>query len=304
MVTGEEELERIASETPCDVLVNSLVGISGLKPTLAALDGKKRVALANKETLVVYGDSVMKKTRETGTELIPVDSEHSAIFQCLDGRKAKRILLTCSGGAFYGKKSAELENTTVAQALAHPNWSMGAKITVDCATLMNKGLELIEAVRLFDVSPDDVEVLIHRESICHSAVEFDDNVVMAQLSLPDMRECIQYALTYPERRPSLAGRLDLTAIGKLTFSHPDEETFPLLPFARDVIRRGGTAPAAMNSANEAAVALFLEGKIGFNDISRLVMKATEKTSYTSDASLTNVLAADKSARENVASLLK
>ncbi len=304
VVTGEEELERIASETPCDVLVNSLVGISGLKPTLAALDGKKRVALANKETLVVYGDSVMKKTRETGTELIPVDSEHSAIFQCLDGRKAKRILLTCSGGAFYGKKSAELENTTVAQALAHPNWSMGAKITVDCATLMNKGLELIEAVRLFDVSPDDVEVLIHRESICHSAVEFDDNVVMAQLSLPDMRECIQYALTYPERRPSLAGRLDLTAIGKLTFSHPDEETFPLLPFARDVIRRGGIAPAAMNGANEAAVALFLEGKIGFNDISRLVMKATEKTSYTSDASLTNVLAADKSARENVASLLK
>ncbi len=304
VVTGEEELERIASEIPCDVLVNSLVGISGLKPTLAALDGKKRVALANKETLVVYGDSVMKKARETGTELIPVDSEHSAIFQCLDGRKAKRILLTCSGGAFYGKKSAELENMTVAQALAHPNWSMGAKITVDCATLMNKGLELIEAVRLFDVSPDDVEVLIHRESICHSAVEFDDNVVMAQLSLPDMRECIQYAVTYPERRPSLTGRLDLTAIGKLTFSHPDEETFPLLPFARDAIRRGGTAPAAMNGANEAAVALFLDGKISFNDISRLVMKAAEKTAYISDASLPNVLAADKSARENVASLLK
>jgi len=302
VVTGGDALCEIAADTPCDVLVNSLVGISGLKPTLAALNGKKRVALANKETLVVYGDSVMKKARETNTELLPMDSEHSAIFQCLNGKKAKRILLTCSGGAFYGKKQEELENMTVEQALAHPNWSMGAKITVDCATLMNKGLELIEAVRLFDVQPDDVEVLIHRESICHSAVEFEDSTVIAQLSLPDMRDCIQYAITYPERLPSLTDRLDLAKIGKLTFAHPDEVTFPLLTYATAAVKKGGTMPAAMNGANEAAVSLFLNGKIGFNDISRRVMYATEHTSFSADASLDSVLAVDREAREIVYSL--
>ncbi len=302
VVTGGDELCSMAADTPCDVLVNALVGISGLKPTLAALNGKKRVALANKETLVVYGDSVMKKARETNTELLPVDSEHSAIFQCLNGKKAKRILLTCSGGAFYGKRYEELENMTVEQALAHPNWSMGAKITVDCATLMNKGLELIEAVRLFDVQPDDIEVLIHRESICHSAVEFEDSTVIAQLSLPDMRDCIQYALTYPNRVPSLTGHLDLALIGKLTFSHPDEAAFPLLPYAVSAVKKGGTMPAAMNGANEAAVSLFLNGKIGFNDISRRVMYAAERTSFSPDASLDSVLAADREARNIVMSL--
>lgn len=303
VVTGSDALCDIASDEPCDVLVNALVGISGLKPTLAALNGKKRIALANKETLVVYGDAVIKAARESGTEIIPVDSEHSAIFQCLGGKKASRILLTCSGGAFYGRTADELENMTAEQALAHPNWRMGAKITVDCATLMNKGLELIEAVRLFDVAPDDIEVLIHRESICHSAVEFEDHTVIAQLSLPDMRECIQYAITYPDRLPSLTGRLDLTSIGKLTFAKPDENTFPLLPFARETVKKRGTAAAAMNGANEAAVALFLNGKIGFNDISRLVMKATERTQFSYEVTLDSVTEADREARSIVNCLI-
>lgn len=302
VVTGDEELCAIAADEPCDVLVNALVGISGLKPTLASLNGKKRVALANKETLVVYGDAVMQKARESGTEIIPVDSEHSAIFQCLGGKTPSKILLTCSGGAFYGYTYDELERMTADQALKHPNWRMGAKITVDCATLMNKGLELIEAVRLFGVAPDDIDVLIHRESICHSAVEFIDHTVIAQLSLPDMRECIQYAVTYPYREPSLTGRLDLTAIGKLTFTMPDYTAFPLLLFARETLKKGGTAVAAMNGANEAAVDLFLKGKIGFNDISRMVMKTTEKTSFSPEVTLESVLEADREARSIVNSL--
>ncbi len=303
VVTTSEALCDIAENTSCDILQNSLVGISGLLPTLHALNGKKRVTLANKETLVVFGDKVMEKARATNTEILPVDSEHSAIFQCLNGKKAKKILLTCSGGSFYGKKRCDLENMTVKEALAHPNWSMGKKITIDCATLMNKGLELIEAVRLFDVEPDQIEVLIHRESICHSAVEFDDNTVIAQMSLPDMRECIQYAITYPDRLPSLTGGLDLAKISRLTFSKPDEETFPLLSVARNAIKKGGTAPAFINGANEAAVALFLDGKIGFNKISDLVTLAYQRSSFSQNSTLDNVLEADREARQTVSSLL-
>ena len=284
--------------------MNALVGINGLEPTLAALNGKKRVALANKETLVAFGGEVMRRAAESGTQIIPVDSEHSAIFQCLGGKKPQKLLLTCSGGPFFGKTSAELAGVTPEMALSHPNWKMGAKITVDCATLMNKGLELIEAVRLFGVAPDQVEILIHRESIMHSAVEFPDNAVIAQLALPDMRECIQYALTYPERLPSLTGRLDLTQVGKLTFAKPDTAVFPLPEFARECIKKDGTLPAAMSGANEEAVRAFLSGRIAFRDIPTLVTEAAEETYFIPSPSPDEVLAADAQARENVLRRIK
>lgn len=285
-----------------DTVLNSIVGIAGLAPTLCAINSGKDVALANKETLVAGGDIVKKALKENGCSLLPVDSEHSAIFQSLQGvpaKSLKKILLTASGGPFYGKKLNDLKDVTPADALKHPNWSMGAKITIDSATLMNKGLEVIEAVHLFDVAPDDIEVLVHRQSIVHSAVELCDGAVIAQLGTPDMKLPIQYALTYPERAGMCAKRLSLADIGTLTFEKPDVETFRCLPICIDAIKQGGLKPAAANGANEQAVQLFLEGKIKFLQIPELVAKATDAQEAAADFTLEDVFAADKAARENV-----
>lgn len=297
VITSDSELDNLAYEQKADLLLNALMGIRGLKPTLAAIESGKQIALANKETLVAGGDIVMKKAAEKGVRILPVDSEHSAIFQCLQcGKKPKRILLTASGGPFYGKKREELKNITPADALKHPNWSMGAKITVDSSTLMNKGLELIEAVHLFNVNPEAVEVIIHRESIIHSMVEFPDSAVIAQLALPDMRLCIQYAITYPERVESPVGSLDFNKLSGLTFAKPDEETFTLLPLAREAIKKGGNLPAAVNGANEAAVMLFLAGKIKYSDIFDLVEAAAANAVFQKEPAVSDILETDAAAR--------
>lgn len=300
VITGDDALDGLAYEQKADLLLNSLMGIRGLKPTLSAIESGKQVALANKETLVAGGSIVMRKAAEKGITILPVDSEHSAIFQCLQGgAKPKKILLTASGGPFYGKKREELKDITPSDALKHPNWNMGAKITIDSSTLMNKGLELIEAVHLFSVAPDDIEVIIHRESVIHSMVEFADNVVVAQLAQPDMRLCIQYALTYPKRNVSSVKELDFYSLGSLTFAKPDEQTFSLLPLAREAIKKGGNLPAAINGANEAAVSLFLNGKIKYLDIFELVAKAAEKTVYHKNPTIADIMDTDKAAREFV-----
>ena len=262
-----------------ETVLNSIIGEAGLKPTLAALQAGKRLALANKESLVCAGDIVMKTAREMGVPILPVDSEHSAIFQSLRAgsqKEIKKILLTASGGPFYGYTTEQLRKITVEQALAHPTWKMGAKITIDSATLMNKGFEVIEAVHLFGVDPDRVEVLIHRESIIHSAVEYTDHSVIAQMSVPDMRLCVQYALSHPSRTEAVIPELDLCRIGALTFRKPDTETFPLLRVATDAIRAGGAVPAVVNAANEIAVAAFFARRIGFTDIFEVVEKTVAK----------------------------
>lgn len=300
IVSGEEALSALAEEDSSDTVVNALTGILGLKPTLAAVNAGKDVALANKETLVAGGEIVMKTARGKGVKIFPVDSEHSAIFQCLQGGvRPTKILLTGSGGPFFGKDRTFLETVTAADALRHPNWSMGPKITVDSSTLMNKGLELIEAVHLFDVKPEQIEVVIQRESVIHSMVQFADNAVLAQMGVPDMRLCIQYALTYPERMPSPCAELDLFEVGKLTFCRPDTETFPLLQLAKDAIAKGGNLPAAMNGANEAAVGRFLKGEIGYTELFDLVISATEKMYFVSEPSLDDLFEADRSARAYV-----
>lgn len=300
VITGDEALDNLAFEQKADLLLNSLMGIRGLKPTLAAIESGKQIALANKETLVAGGEIVMKKASEKGIKILPVDSEHSAIFQCLQGGgKPRKVLLTASGGPFYGKKREELKNITPSDALKHPNWNMGAKITIDSSTLMNKGLELIEAVHLFSVDPKDIEVIIHRESIIHSMVEFFDNAVVAQLANPDMRLCIQYALTYPARLKSAVKSLDFFSIGALTFAKPDEQTFTLLPLARQAIKKGGNLPAAVNGANEAAVSLFLNRKISYLQIFEFVSDAFENAIYKKDPSVTDIMETDKAAREYV-----
>ena len=284
-----------------DVVINAIVGIAGLRPTLAAIEAKNTIALANKETLVTGGELVNKALKENGVKLLPVDSEHSAIFQSLQGVPSgslSKILLTASGGPFYGKKKSELVNVTRAEALKHPNWSMGAKITIDSATLMNKGLEVIEAVHLFGVSPDDIEVLVHRQSIVHSAVELSDGAVIAQMGTPDMKVPIQYALTYPERGGCFE-HLSLADIGTLTFQRPDTETFKALPLCIEAIRRGGLYPTAVNGANEEAVRLFLEGKIGFLQIAELCAEAMEACQNKSDFALEDIYSTDKAAREFV-----
>ncbi len=305
--SGAEGVAFCAAAEEADTVLNSVVGIAGLKPTLTAIEEGKDIALANKETLVAGGALVMKRAKEKGVKILPVDSEHSAIFQCLEGMnkkdELKSIILTASGGPFFGKKREELENITVEQALKHPNWSMGAKITVDSATMMNKGLELIEAVWLFDVSPDMIDIVVHRESIIHSLIEYNDNSVIAQLGVPDMRIPIQYALTYPERHPSPVKKLNLWDFQNLTFFKPDYETFSCLNICRDAIRKGGLYPCAANGANERANALFREGKIGFLQIADLVEKATEKTENKTVYTLDDVLEADRYARELVDSLL-
>ena len=289
-----------AAQYEGDIVLNAIVGIAGLRPTLAAIDAGKTIALANKETLVAGGEIVNRRLKETGVKLLPVDSEHSAIFQSLQGAphgSVKKILLTASGGPFYGKTKKDLESVTVKDALNHPNWSMGAKITVDSATLMNKGLEVIEAVRLFDVAPDDIEVLVHRQSIVHSGIELSDGAVIAQLGTPDMRLPIQYALTYPERADFAFEHLSLADIGTLTFERPDTDTFRCLPICIEAVKRGGLAPAAVNGANEEAVALFLSGKIKFLQIAEMAQKALISVNNKKEYTIEDVFEADKAARQ-------
>jgi 1-deoxy-D-xylulose-5-phosphate reductoisomerase len=300
VISGREGLTELAATDPSPTVVNALTGILGFLPTLSAVEAGKDIALANKETLVAGGDLVMSRAAEKGVKIFPVDSEHSAIFQCLQcGGKAKKILLTGSGGPFFGKDRAFLETVTAADALRHPNWSMGPKITVDSSTLMNKGLEFIEAVHLFGVTPDQIEVVIQRESIIHSMVQFEDNAVLAQMGVPDMRLCIQYALTYPERTESPAGELDLFEVGKLTFYKPDTETFPLLQLAKDAITKGGNLPAAMNGANEEAVGRFLKGEISYTRLFDTVIAATAETVFLQNPTAEEILASDRAAREYV-----
>lgn len=303
VVEGMEGFEEAASLPKATVTVNSVVGMVGLRPTLAAVEAGKRLALANKETLVAGGALVMERVRSKGVELLPVDSEHSAIFQCLQGspRHAfRKILLTASGGPFRGRSRDQLVGITKEQALKHPNWTMGAKITIDSATLMNKGLEVIEAAWLFDKGVDDIEVVVHRESIIHSAVEFCDCSVIAQLGLPDMRIPIQYAISFPDRAPSPAKPLSLTDIAELHFEKPDTDAFRCLAICKEAMRRGGLAPAAANGANEAAVDLFLHDKIEFLEIGDLVGEAMERQSVGSGAyTLEDVLEADAAAKRFV-----
>ncbi len=303
VLAGMEGLCRAAAWETADITLNAVVGMVGLQPTLAAVQAKKTVALANKETLVAGGSLVMDQVRKNQVRLLPVDSEHSAIFQCLQGSPGRealdQLILTASGGPFFGKGREELASVTREQALRHPNWDMGAKITVDSATMMNKGLEVIEASWLFDVPEDKIQVVVHRESIIHSMIQYKDNGVIAQLGLPDMALPIQYALTYPRRLPSPAGELRLWEAGSLTFFQPDTEAFPCLELCREALRRGGLVPAAANGANEQAVALFLEGKIGFLDIPRLVEAAMARQAP-GVVTLEAVLEADKEARAFVA----
>ena len=300
---GEEGLIRAATMEQADCVITAVVGMVGLKPTLAAINAKKRIGLANKETLVCAGELVMEAAREKGVEIIPVDSEHSAIFQCLMGNHSpsqiKRIILTCSGGPFFGKTREELGIITKADALRHPNWKMGAKITIDCATLMNKGLEVIEAMRLYDLPLEQVDVVIHRQSIVHSLVEFVDGAVMAQLGAPDMRLPIQLAMTYPQRKECVVEPLDLLTCGDLSFYKPDMEAFPCLKLARDCAQKGGTACPVMNGANEEAVAMFLNDEIGFYDIYDLVKMAVDTVPFIQKPTLEEILEADRLARQAV-----
>ncbi len=290
-----------------DAVVNSIIGEAGLLPTLAVLDSGTRLALANKESLVVAGELVMARAKQKQVEILPVDSEHCAIFQCLKSGKnkeVKKILLTASGGPFFGKGVSELRKLGVEQALAHPTWKMGAKITIDSATLMNKGFEVIEAVHLFGVDASQVEVVVHRESIIHSMVEYIDNSVIAQLSVPDMRLCAQYAVTYPERTEAVIEELDLFKLSKLTFARPDTETFALLSCAFDCIGKGGALPAVLNAANEVAVAEFLAGKIGFYTITEAVCEVVQKLGSAKDVhTLDGIIACDREARQLASEVL-
>ena len=295
---GEEGLRAAAVWENTDCVVTAVSGAVGLRPTLDAIGAKRRIALANKETLVCAGSIVMARARETGAEIVPVDSEHSAIFQCLNGRRGelRKILLTGSGGPFRGWTRERTKDVTPERAVKHPNWSMGAKISVDSATMMNKGLEFIEAMHLFGVTPDDIEVLIHPESVVHSAVELVDGTVIAQLGVPDMSLPIQYALTWPERCESESGRLDLTAMSGLHFMKPDLGRMPCLALAMDCARRGGNAPAVMSAANEVAVGMFLSGKLGYNEIYESVEYALGRIGFIAEPSLEDILASDREAR--------
>lgn len=302
VLTGMDGLIACAVESGADIVVTAVVGMVGLLPTMAAIKAGKDIALANKETLVCAGGLVMSAAKQYGVRILPVDSEHSAIFQCVqaaNGNPIDKILLTASGGPFFGKKIEEMRGMTREQALAHPNWSMGAKITIDSATMMNKGLELIEAMWLYDLPPEDIEIVVHRESIVHSAVEFADGAVIAQLGLPDMRLPIQLALTWPQRVPCKVPRMSLAEVAKLTFYAPDYEAFPALNLAKHAASLKGDRGAVLNGANEAAVGLFLNNKIGFTDIAERVAYALDTIPYKKDITLDDVLAADKAAREIV-----
>ncbi len=304
---GEEGILDAIRESDAETYVNAILGEAGLLPTLAVIDTGRRLALSNKESLVVAGEIVMARAQERECELIPVDSEHSAIFQCLSAgekKEVKRLWLTASGGPFFGYTREQLTTVTAADTLRHPTWQMGAKITVDSATLMNKGFEVIEAVHLFGVTPDQIRVLVHRESIIHSAVEYIDNTVIAELSRPDMRACIQHAITYPARTEGCMGELNLFEVGSLTFHEPDGAAFPLLPLALDAIGRGGAMPAVVNAANEIAVAAFLAGKTTFLGISDIVMGTYDRLGHASDIhTLDGIIAADREAREVARTLI-
>ena len=303
VVLGLEGLVTAASLPEADTVVTAVSGMVGLKPTLAAIREKKRIALANKETLVCAGELVMAQAERWGADIVPVDSEHSAIFQslqgCRDRNEVRRLLLTCSGGPFFGRSFRDLEGVTPADALKHPNWSMGAKITIDSATLMNKGLEVIEAMRLYRLPVEQVDVVIHRQSIVHSLVEYRDGAMIAQLGTPDMKLPIRYAFTWPHRAPSPDTPLDLLTCGDLTFRAPDLDAFPCLRIARQCAKAGGTACAIMNGANEAAVALFLQERVGFNDIPRLVESALSRVEVKYAPDLPDILEADRQARAAV-----
>lgn len=307
VLTGMEGLCQLAKMEEANIVLNSVVGMIGLVPTLEALKAKKDVALANKETLVTGGQIVIQTAKENGVNIYPVDSEHSAIFQALQGNecnKIKKIWLTASGGPFFGKTLDDLKKVTKADALAHPNWSMGQKITIDSATLMNKGLELIEAVWLFNLDPTQVEIVVHRESVIHSAVEYEDNSVIAQLGVPDMKIPIQYALTYPNRYPCPCKELSIFDYGKLTFYKPDIETFICLKACIKAIKMGGLMPTVVNGANEQAVALFLEGKISFVDIGNIVYKSLNLIENKHNFTVQDIINTDKIAREYVLSQVK
>ncbi|MDD5953316.1 MAG: 1-deoxy-D-xylulose-5-phosphate reductoisomerase [Oscillospiraceae bacterium] len=301
IVSGMEGLCEAATIPNANMVLNAVVGMIGLQPTMAAIHAGKTIALANKETLVAGGSLVMRDAQAQGVSILPVDSEHSAVFQCLQGchrpEEVSRIILTASGGPFFGKTKAELEHVTLEQSLNHPNWSMGKKITIDSATMMNKGLEIIEAAWLFDVAPEQIDVVVHRESIVHSMVEFRDGSVIAQMGVPDMRLPIQYAITYPDRVRSDVPRLNLASCGKLSFYQPDEETFVCLKACKTALKRGGLFPATANGANEAAVQLFIDGKIPFLRIGALVWEAMEhQPAVSSVTSVDQVLEADRAAR--------
>lgn len=301
---GTDGIIEAINTTEAKTAVNSILGLAGLAPTIAAAKRGMRIAIANKESLVAAGDIVKAEVKANGAELIPVDSEHSAIFQCLHAGKkneVKRLLLTASGGPFYGYSAEQLRAVTRADALKHPTWSMGAKITIDSATLMNKGLEVIEAVRLFDVAPSQVQVVVHRESIIHSAVEYIDNAVIAELSHPDMRECVQFAITYPDRCEAVIEPLDLFKVGTLTFKEADRKTFRLLDLAYKAIETGGLLPSVLSSANEAAVALFLDDKIAFYQIAEVVEEAMNSFNNKQSFTIEDVFAADKEVREGISS---
>lgn len=303
VLSGRGGILEVASLPEADTVVTAIVGIAGLEPTLAAIDCGKRIALANKETLVCAGELVMTRAGEKRAEIVPVDSEHSAIFQCLQGCRnrgeVKQLIITASGGPFYGKSRKELLLVRKEQALKHPNWAMGAKITIDSATLMNKGLEFIEAMHLYSMPPERIQIVVHRESIVHSLVEFEDGAVLAQLGSADMCLPIQYALTWPERTPGPARALDLFSCPPLTFRKPDPETFQCLRLALECAEKGGTAPAILNGANEVAVGLFLEDRISFLDIPRLVETALERVPGMASPGLNDILSADNAAREAV-----
>ena len=297
---GEEGVLACAALEDCDTVLNALVGIAGLRPTVAALEAGHTLALANKESLVCAGGLVMELARQKGRPILPVDSEHSAIFQALGGRpleEVRRLVLTASGGPFFGRQREELACVTAQDALRHPNWSMGAKITIDSATMMNKGFEVIEALWLFGVAPEQVEVVVHRESILHSAVEFTDGCVMAQMSPPDMRLPIQYALTYPRRMEGHWPRLDLAKVGQLTFCPPDRENFPCLPLCEQAGKQGGDRGCVINAANEVAVELFLQGKIGYTEIYELARQAVEQIPYVQAPTLEQIFAIDAAVRQ-------
>lgn len=300
VMAGEEGLMEAATLESADTVVTAVVGSVGLRPTLAAIEKKKRIALANKETLVCAGELVMAKAKQYGAEIVPVDSEHSAIFQsmqgCRDRSEVARLILTCSGGPFFGMSYEELEHMTPAHALKHPNWSMGAKITIDSATLMNKGLEIIEAMRLYELPVEQVDAVIHRQSIVHSLVEYRDGAMIAQLGTPDMKLPIRYAFTYPNRAATPDRKLDLLTCGDLTFHAPDMEAFRCLKIARECAKVGGTSCAIMNAANEVAVMAFLRGEIGFNDIARRVETALDRVEVKYQPSLADILEADRLAR--------
>ncbi len=304
---GSDGICDMIGEERRDVVLNSIIGEAGLLPSLAAVDSGARLALANKESLVVAGEIVKARAKANNVEILPVDSEHCAIYQCLKSgtpKEDKKILLTASGGPFFGQTAEQLRSIGVEQALAHPTWKMGAKITIDSATLMNKGFEVIEAVHLFDVRPDQIQVVVHRESIIHSMVEYIDNSVIAQLSVPDMRLCAQYAMTYPNRTDAVIEELDLFKIAKLTFAEPDMKTFSLLRCALDCIDKGGALPAALNAANEVAVAEFLKGKIPFYAITEIVCDAVSSLeSKAAVHDLEGILLCDREAREIAKKLL-